>query len=226
MPCSSIPPLKPPLTHRIGEYLFGVREVLGVRVCVLHDEQESALEKVTGALRLLANHEPAALRRLRRDLTGGIRVEPILQNRAQFDPRSFSCQIELAAVSDVMSSEELALTLVHEATHARLWRLGVRYDEALRTRIEKICIRRELAVAHKLPDGQQWACWVKRSLAADNQEFLTDRAFDSRHKKFRWRVFRRIRKLGLPIWFVRTFAFVAAIARKISRRGPRSNGSS
>ncbi len=216
MPCASVAPTKPPLTHRIGDYLFGTHDVVGVKVCVLYDDQEIVLKKVTGALQLLSEHDPAALQRIRRDLTGGIRVDRILQNSAQFSSRSFSCQLEFGSVNGEMPSEELALTLVHEATHARLWRLGVGYEEALRARVEQICMRRELAVARKLPDGQEWASWVERSMASIDREFLTDRAFDSRHKKFRWRLLRQIRKLGMPKWFVRSLAITSMILRKVS----------
>src|SRR2546427_9194317 len=43
------------------------------------------------------------------------------------------------------SAARLASTLVHEATHARLDRLGFRYAAERRARIEGICFRREIA---------------------------------------------------------------------------------
>lgn len=48
--------------------------------------------------------------------------------------------------------EKIATTIVHEATHARLERYGVEYKQELRTRIEAICFRRELAFAARLPN--------------------------------------------------------------------------
>jgi hypothetical protein len=51
--------------------------------------------------------------------------------------------------------EQIASTIVHEATHARLARCGIGYEEKLRSRIEAVCIRRERAFAIKLPNGEE-----------------------------------------------------------------------
>lgn len=64
--------------------------------------------------------------------------------------------------SDTTTVEWIASAIVHEATHARLEKLGVPYDEALRQRIERICVRRErdfaghLSGADALQEGIMW----------------------------------------------------------------------
>lgn len=47
---------------------------------------------------------------------------------------------------------ELSLKIVHEATHARIHRSGIAYDPELRSRIETMCVKEEIAFAGRLPD--------------------------------------------------------------------------
>jgi hypothetical protein len=75
------------------------------------------------------------------------------------------------AVDSDTSSEELALTIVHEGTHARLRRHGFGYDETIRARIERICIRNELAVARRFSDSGDLVEMKERSLAWDDKEW-------------------------------------------------------
>jgi hypothetical protein len=55
---------------------------------------------------------------------------------------------------DRCNAAQLALLIVHEATHARLHRLGIRTRSANRKRIEKICIDAELAIAQRMPEAE------------------------------------------------------------------------
>jgi hypothetical protein len=48
----------------------------------------------------------------------------------------------------------VATTLAHEATHAWLDHLGIRYDEDKRARIEAICARAELACVRQMPQPE------------------------------------------------------------------------
>jgi hypothetical protein len=57
---------------------------------------------------------------------------------------------ERIVASETTTVEWIASAIVHEATHARLETLGIRYDEAVRQRIERICARRELDFARHL----------------------------------------------------------------------------
>ena len=68
-------------------------------------------------------------------------------------------------LDDTRDAESVATAIVHEATHARLWHRGIRYDEAVRQRVEGICLRRELALARKLPDGHHVRQWAENTLA-------------------------------------------------------------
>lgn len=61
--------------------------------------------------------------------------------------------------------EELALAIVHEATHARLASLGVGYGRELRPRVERICVAEEMRLARRLPGrGPELANWLESIL--------------------------------------------------------------
>jgi hypothetical protein len=53
------------------------------------------------------------------------------------------------------STSRMTLTIVHEATHARLCKFKVKYSEDIRDRVERICIKSEIAFAKRLPDGKK-----------------------------------------------------------------------
>jgi hypothetical protein len=53
------------------------------------------------------------------------------------------------------SIAQIASTIVHEATHARLMHLGFGYEEPKRLRIEHICFDAQRAFARRLPDGDE-----------------------------------------------------------------------
>jgi hypothetical protein len=215
VPCQRIPVPSLPLADRIGRRLFGVHYSDGIAICVLKDDADVVRQRIVDALGLLKRIDTETFSRVRRDLAGGIKVESHLQNRAQFNPRSFACEFEWAMLTGEIETEEIALTIVHEAAHARLWRLGVPYTEDLRPRVEAICIRREVAFARKLPDGKDWADWVERGIKSFDGQFLTDQAFSEREKKYRWRSLRHIRKLGMPKWFVRGLVITGLTIRKV-----------
>jgi hypothetical protein len=58
----------------------------------------------------------------------------------------------------------IAATLVHEATHARLDRIG--YAPEKRARVEGLCFRRERAFARRLPDSHELVAEIDRQLSA------------------------------------------------------------
>jgi hypothetical protein len=102
---------------------------------------------------------------------------------------------------------------VHEVTHARLWRCGIVYEERLRARIEAVCVRREIAFAAKLPNGQEVRERAERALelcAADDN--WTDAVFDARHIEG---AMEAMRYLGMPNWFIRTLPRLHALGRPL-----------
>ena len=94
---------------------------------------------------------------------------------------------------------------VHEATHARLWRYGIGYEEGLRQRVEEACFRRELAFASKLPDGHRLRQTAELALATPVA--WTNTAFHGRELEGSIEVLHR---LGVPDWLVRTLLAIRA----------------
>ena len=85
--------------------------------------------------------------------------------------------------------------IVHEATHARLRRFG--YPESQRQRIEKICMRRELAFTKLLPTGGSLSKWVSHQL-----ENSLDYSTISLEQLRRSGEIEMAEEFGIPIWIV------------------------
>ena len=91
------------------------------------------------------------------------------------------------------------MMIVHEATHARLWRAGYRYDEANRGRIERICVRAETTFASRIPDS---------AVAIARTEQLLESQWWTREEHQR-RSLVELRTLGCPQWLVRILHWTA-----------------
>jgi hypothetical protein len=115
-------------------------------------------------------HSPLRFRYLQRDIQ---RIWiTLIPSRGAFVHGFGMCVIDFDyAIDSDTTSVELALTLVHEGTHARLRRWGFRYDETIRARIERICIRNELAVARRFPDSGDLVEMKEGRLAWEDKEW-------------------------------------------------------
>ena len=113
--------------------------------------QAAAVEKVFAALDLLHAYAPAQLARIP-SYMHGIAVTP-LQNALGTWLRSLGMRLldDAYIVADHTSPEDVAATIVHELTHARLERAGVRYVGPSRARCERICFLAERNWASRLP---------------------------------------------------------------------------
>lgn len=114
------------------------------------DESAAAVRRLTEALDLIAELDPRRMRRMRQDVTGILlRPSPtyaglsIATRRCLLDPQWVSAS----------PSATVALVLIHEAIHARLIRAGIpfRLGTSARMRVERVCIRHELAFLRILP---------------------------------------------------------------------------
>jgi hypothetical protein len=114
-------------------------------------------------------------------------------------------------LADATTPEQIASTIVHEATHARLRRCGIGYDEAIRARVEAICFRREIAFADSLPDGALSRDEAERNLTLRPPSDWTNDAMRDRHRSGSEEA---LRYLGVPEWSIR---FVLVSSRWISR---------
>jgi len=181
--------------------------------------EKSALPRVQEALGLIQTCDRQRYDRILRDLER-VWVVPVPGALASFDWRLNACKLnERFVLDDATSTELIAAAIVHEATHARLWRRGIAYDEAARHRIEGVCIRRELAFAAKLPNGEQ----VRQSAQAATSlppAYFSDAAMRARHSTD---CAEGLRALGAPNWLIRLLAMVPAF-RLRTTRSPASTG--
>ena len=90
------------------------------------------------------------------------------------------------------SVHQLSLTVVHEATHARLHRAGIRVDAANLGRIERFCMEQEIRFAVTLG-------YDADTLGKTDEPYWEDEV----------RFARRLDELreGFPEWYVRAYRF-------------------
>ena len=130
--------------------------VHGLPVTVLNTrpdiDESRVVDRLTGALDLIAAHAPRRLRRLRRDIAGiVVRRFPC---RGAFIPQTRECLVELTfTVNPRHSLAEIAASIVHEGTHARIAARCGPLPEQQRPHEERVCRKAELEFGLALPDG-------------------------------------------------------------------------
>lgn len=174
--------------------------------------RNSDLSRVEDALRIIKQHSPLHYSRVVRDLKR-VWVYVLIGVWAEYDSSVDACVLDERHVAN-SSVERIASTIVHEATHARLERLGIKYKEELRSRIETICFRRELAFVSKLPNGSELQDDLLRSVEwyGANNEWFSDTSFRDRDKQGAADM---LRYVEAPEWFIRTAPTVRAIVSRI-----------
>ena len=142
---------------------------------IIGDRQE--IDRVVHALSIIRQQDPIRYRRLLRDLR---RIWVlVIPYRGQFQESTWTCQLDQRVVLDEKTPLELiASVIVHEATHARLARVGIEYREEMRHRIEQVCIRRQMAFTKALPRAAEAFDEAKSML--DNLPDMSDVAMNPR----------------------------------------------
>jgi hypothetical protein len=159
------------------------------------------LYRVEEALGLIRQYSPLQYSRIAEDLQR-IWIFLIPDGLASYRHSLRACVLDERFVADAATSvERIASTIVHEATHARLERYGIPYEEATRARIEAICSRRELAFALCLPDGLQLQEEILQYLDwyPVNPDFFGDTQIVERHANGEVAMLRHV---GLPAWLI------------------------
>jgi predicted SprT family Zn-dependent metalloprotease len=167
---------------------------------VFWKNKEIEFRRVEEALGLIKKYDQLRYNRLMHDLER-IWVVPLSGAVGAFDTSTGSCKLDPRIVL-AEPPETIAAVIVHEATHARLHRCGIRYEEDERGRVEAACIRRELAFAAKLPGGE----WVREQAArylesCANPEHWSDASISERHLNA---AVQTLRYVGFPDWLAGT----------------------
>jgi hypothetical protein len=113
---------------------------------------EDVLHRLDEALGLIERYAPHHFRRLKRDFSR-ILVQRYAC-RGAYLPVDHSCMVELTfAVNRDFTPSQIAATILHEAMHARLHRLGFPLEMKDRARQERFCRRAEIEFGLAVPDG-------------------------------------------------------------------------
>jgi hypothetical protein len=174
------------------------------------------LTRVERALLLVKQHSPLHYSRIINDLER-VWIFLLSHGRAEYNRSLKACVLDERYVADSATSvEQIASTIVHEATHARLERCGIAYSEDQRARIEAICFRRELAFAVRLPDSAQ----LQEDRARDlnwyqaNPRYFHDSQFIERHINGEIEMLRHI---GAPAWLIRATPMLKSMIGRARR---------
>ena len=127
-------------------------------------EVSEVVVRLTQALDLVASFAPHRFRHMHGDVARiVVRRFPC---RGAYFPQDRECLVELTfTVNPAHSIAEIAASIVHEATHARIARRCGPLPEQRRPREERICRRAELEFGLALPDGAVVLERARRSLA-------------------------------------------------------------
>lgn len=153
-----------PRDWRLGHWLYALlfalapkRTLHGITVASspigTHDV-DSSFHKLEAALATIARHDPPRYAQLKRNVPR-IWIGPIPNYaRGQWIDELRLCMLRDSFVADdEVSASYVAALLVHEATHARMRRRGIPFDEKIRPRVERACIKSQLAFARTHPSG-------------------------------------------------------------------------
>jgi hypothetical protein len=184
------------------------RDILGVPVVVPADRRtaDAAFAKIAGAFDLLQDHGRGSLEDIRRH-TNGVFLWSTAGARGEWHRDARLVVLEETHVFDEgTSARDIASTLVHESTHARLEAKGFAYLPERRERLEKVCFRRQLAFARRLSEPGDLIDQAERQLQCRPGRFTIEAG--------RQRVVAKLVELGVARWLV------YAIERVTRRRGP------
>jgi len=133
-----------------------------------------AFEKIEAGLGLIAAHEPRRLQRISRDLKR-IWVERTAYAPAYYVEELRLCVIDRTFVTaDTTAPAMIAVAVVHEATHARLFRRNIPYAEAIRPRIEAIYDAQSAGFAQRLPGGEALSRRILEQRPTDPTHWASD----------------------------------------------------
>lgn len=218
------------LINWLGLRLKLARTVDGLCIffCDGSDEGRRALSLIEEALHVIKAYDRPRYNRVLRDVKC-IWVEFFRTNIARADCRHGMCMLSKEFIFSQAMPETTAQSIVHEATHMRIWNRGIDYEPELRGRIEQVCIRREIAFASKLPAGESRETLIASSQCslkeyAANKEYFSDAAFRERRKKDE--LYRRddfikdtdeLRKDGTPEWIVWGLVMLYSVTTSVAR---------
>ncbi len=188
---------------RLSFWVADWRVVHGINIGIFDmwdgDAREQVFRKLEAALGLIAAHDPRRLRRAARD------IRRVWARRAAYAAAFYvqawdMCVLDHKFITDAgTTTSKLAAVFVHEATHARLFKRGIRYTEAARQRIEGICVSESAAFARRLPDGETLARYISSGQPVEASHW-SDQNLNRRMLEAK---LQEIEEASLPAWLKR-----------------------
>ena len=161
-------------------------------------------KRLDGALDLLSTYAPARYDRTVRSLKGFLVLGTGEATRGSYDPANGVCRLSETFMRKVDTTPAaIACTVVHEATHGRLFELGIGYEEPIRHRVELLCIKAELLTAQRLPGATDEVEHCRAQMLVEPEYFSKE--------QFVERGTHQLRERGCPEWLIRA---IVRIARK------------
>lgn len=205
---------KTPLVDRLGLWFSKSSTTDGLWIGTTESKPYPALRRVEDALQLVKRYDTLNYFRITRNLDR-IWVHLLPSAQAHYDRSLNACALdERYVLNETMTLEQIASTIVHEATHARLEGWGIQYLEAMRIRIESICLRRELSFLNKLPATEALRDEIARTLewcVAGEDDYFADASFRARDEDGQ---IETLRHLNAPDWIIRWMTRLISKRRK------------
>jgi hypothetical protein len=208
------------VVDKVGIWLSKSRYIDGLWVGSWESAPWPGLHRVEDALHLLKQFAPLHYSRVIRHLER-IWVNLLPDGVACYRDTLKACMLDERFVLDEATTlARIAAAIVHEATHARLERWKIRYDEVLRSRIEAICLRRELNFAAGLPNSAPLQEELARTLewCVSDPDYFSDVKFRERGGSGE---IEALNHVGVPDWLIQILLKLRPIiyaVRKLVRR--------
>lgn len=160
---------------------------------------DEARDRLEAALQLLASVDMKRFRRMQRDLRR-ILVSDVATSGYSFPSNTCVLQLRLLRTK---SAGTVALVLVHEATHARLYHAGIVTWQRIQARVERACVRQQIGFVRQLT-AAGWGGGDKMINALEHA--LSDPWWTRKHQ-FELRL-RALTESDLPRWIVRAWSWL------------------
>jgi len=203
------------LLERISLAMSTSRRVDGIWIGSFRDSLAD-LARVEQALLLVKQHSPVHYSCIINNLER-IWISVLTHIGAKYNRSLKACVFDVRFLADPKASTKvIASAIVHEATHARLERCGISYDEDRRVRIEAICLRRELALAARLPDSAELQQLISEHLDWNgaNPDFFSDAQLRESRRNG---AIEALRHTGAPDWLIRAITTTQSMIGRVRR---------
>lgn len=213
------------LMHWAHAMQFDHTPFRGALLRVHTNAPNGSLDLLKAAVTLIADHDPVSLAHIPTYLPGGIAAEATSYADAWYNRTTQTCFIGARTLADA-DMYDIASCILHEMCHARLMARGIGYPEGLRVRVEEVCIRRELAFAHRLAaHGHPVKDQITR--IAYQLEHITAQhvSHSSRMRAYRKQFLERLRLLkanDVPTW-IRRLIILRARRKLAAQRAAEAN---